>query len=43
LLNQRQNYRRSFGFVLRCVPLILRLHLRTAREVRFPRAVPRNP
>jgi len=42
LLSQRRNYRRSFGFVLRCVPLILRLHLKTAREVRFQREVPRK-
>jgi predicted nucleotidyltransferase len=42
LLNQRQNYRRSFGFVLRCLPLIFRLHLGTARQVRFAREVPRK-
>jgi hypothetical protein len=40
LLNQRRKYRRSFGFVLRCIPLILRLHLRTAWDNPFPREVP---
>ena len=39
LLAQRENYHRSFSFVLRCAPTLLRLHLRTARENRFPRAV----
>jgi hypothetical protein len=39
LLEQRRAYRRSFGFVLQCVPALLRLHMRTAWEVRFPRAV----
>ena len=39
LLQQRQNYRPSFGFVLRCLPVAFRLHLWTARENRFPRAV----
>jgi len=38
-LEQRRAYRRSFGFVLRCVPALLRLHVRTAWENRFPRAV----
>jgi predicted nucleotidyltransferase len=42
LLNLRRKYRRSFGFVLRCVPLIIRLHLRSARDNGFPRAVPRK-
>lgn len=41
LLNQRQEYRRSFTFVLRCVPILFRLHLRTVRDNRFPRAVNR--
>jgi hypothetical protein len=41
LLNQRQEYHRSFSFVLRCVPIILRLHLRTVWDNRFPRAVAR--
>ena len=39
LLDLRRNYRGSFAFVLRCVPLIFRLHLRTAWDNRFPRAV----
>jgi predicted nucleotidyltransferase len=39
LLNLRQEYRRSFAFVLRCVPTLFWLHLRTARDNRFPRAV----
>jgi hypothetical protein len=30
LLNQRRTYHRSFAFVLRCVPVLFRLHLRTA-------------
>jgi predicted nucleotidyltransferase len=39
LLNLRQQYRRSLAFVLRCVPTLFWLHLRTARDNRFPRAV----
>src|SRR5580704_15886010 len=42
LLNQRQEYHRSFAFVLRCVPILFRLHLRTAWDNRFPRAVVRG-
>jgi hypothetical protein len=41
LLNQRKTYRRSFAFVLRCVPTLFRPHLRTLRDNRFPRAVVR--
>ena len=41
LLKQRQEYHRSFAFVLRCVPVLFRLHLRTALDNRFPRAVER--
>ena len=41
LLNQRQEYHRSFAFVLRCVPILFRLHLRTVWDNRFPRAVAR--
>ncbi len=41
LLNQRQEHHRSFAFVLRCVPMIFRLHLRTVLDNRFPRTVPR--
>src|ERR1035438_2676083 len=39
LLNQRRNYYRSFAFVLRCVPVVFRLHLRTAWDNPFPRSV----
>jgi predicted nucleotidyltransferase len=42
LLNQRKDYHRSFTFVMRCVPTIARLHLRTARDNRFPRPVTRE-
>jgi hypothetical protein len=38
LLSLRQHDRRSFGFVIRCIPTIARLHLRTARDNRFSRA-----
>lgn len=38
LLSLRRQYRRSFAFVIRCVPTLARLHLRTARDNRFPRA-----
>lgn len=40
-LNQRKEYRHSFAFVLRCVPILLLLHLRTLRDNRFPRVVAR--
>jgi predicted nucleotidyltransferase len=36
LLSLRRQYRRSFAFVVRCLPTVARLHLRTARENRFP-------
>jgi predicted nucleotidyltransferase len=42
LLNQRRTYHRSFAFVLRCVPILFRLHLRTVWDNRFPRAVARG-
>jgi predicted nucleotidyltransferase len=42
LLNQRRKYHRTFAFVLRCVPVLFRLHLRTAWDNRFPRAVVRE-
>jgi hypothetical protein len=42
LLNQRRKYHRSFAFVLRCIPVLFRLHLRTAWDNRFPRAVARG-
>ncbi len=38
LLALRRQYRRSFPFVVRCLPTLARLHLRTARESAFPRA-----
>ena len=31
-----REYRRSFAFVIRCLPALVRLHLRTARDNRFP-------
>lgn len=36
LLSLRRQYRRSFAFVIRCLPTLARLHLRTARDNRFP-------
>ena len=38
LLSLRRQYRRSFAFVMRCLPTVARLHLRTARENQFPHA-----
>jgi predicted nucleotidyltransferase len=38
LLLLRRQYRRSFAFVIGCLPTLARLHLRTARDNRFPRA-----
>jgi len=35
LLSLRQQYRPSFAFVVRCLPTVARLHLRTARDNRF--------
>jgi len=32
LLSLRRQYRRSFAFVIRCLPTLARLHLRTARD-----------
>jgi hypothetical protein len=37
LLALRRTYRRSFAFVIRCLPTLVRLHVRTARDNRFPR------
>jgi predicted nucleotidyltransferase len=37
LLALRRKYRDSYGFVLRCIPAVVRLHLASARENRFPR------
>jgi predicted nucleotidyltransferase len=39
LLALRRQYRRSFAFVIRCLPTVARLHLRTARDNRFPLGV----
>ena len=36
LLALRGQYRRSFAFVIRCLPALVRLHLRAARDTRFP-------
>jgi predicted nucleotidyltransferase len=36
LLALRRNDRRSFAFVIRCLPVIVRLHVRTAWDNRFP-------
>jgi predicted nucleotidyltransferase len=36
LLVMRRRYRRSFGFAIRCAPTLVALHLRTARDARFP-------
>jgi len=38
LLSLRREYRRSFAFVINCLPTVARLHLRTARDNRFPGA-----
>jgi hypothetical protein len=38
----RHTYRPSFGFVVRCLPALVRLHLRTALDNRFPREVSRS-
>ena len=38
LLSLRKQYRPSFAFVIRCLPTLARLHLRTARDNRFARA-----
>ncbi len=41
LLNKRKEYRRSFLFVLRCMPILFRLHLRALHDNPFPRLVAR--
>jgi predicted nucleotidyltransferase len=43
LLSLRREYQRSFAFVLRCLPAIARLHLRTIRDNPFPAASPLFP
>ena len=42
LLALRGEYRRSLAFVIRCLPALVRLHLRTARDNRFPRDAVRS-
>ena len=42
LLALRAEYRKSFAFVIRCLPTMVRLHLRTALDNRFPREVPKH-
>ena len=37
LLDLRRRFRKSFSFVLFCLPTLLRLHLRTLIENRFPK------
>jgi predicted nucleotidyltransferase len=37
LLALRRTYRPSFAFVIQCLPTLVRLHVRTARDNRFPR------
>jgi len=39
LLALRDEYRCSFAFVIRCLPTLVRLHLRTAFDNRFPREI----
>jgi Nucleotidyltransferase domain len=41
LLKLRQEYERSFAFVLLCVPSLFRLHVLTVWDNRFPRAAAR--
>jgi hypothetical protein len=38
LLVLREQYRPSFGFILRCLGALARLHRRTALNLQFPRA-----
>ena len=42
LLDLRREYTRSFAFVVRCLPTLMRLHLRTASDNKFPREVLRR-
>jgi hypothetical protein len=43
LLDLRREYTESLAFVLRCLPTLARLHLRTAWDNQFPREVLRRP
>jgi hypothetical protein len=42
LLELRRDYRPSFAFVVRCLPAMARLHVRTAFDNPFPREIPRH-
>jgi len=42
LLNRRRIYSSSLAFVFGCLPILFRLHARTARDNRFPQSVSRN-
>jgi predicted nucleotidyltransferase len=42
LLDLRREYRPSFAFVVRCLPAMARLHVRTAFDNRFPREMPKR-
>jgi hypothetical protein len=39
LLSLRRGYKESFGFMLRCFPALVRLHLHTALDNPFPRSI----
>jgi hypothetical protein len=43
LLALRREYRNSFTFVVCCIPTLVRLHLRTSIDNRFPREAHRLP
>jgi hypothetical protein len=43
LLELRRSCEPSYGFVIRCLPTLVRLHLRTARRAQFPRAPRASP
>lgn len=38
LLDLRTAYKPCFGFILRCIPTLVRLHMATARDNQFPKA-----
>lgn len=39
LLDMRESYRPSFAFTIGCLPTVLRLHLHTLEDNRFPKAI----
>ena len=43
LLALRREYRNSFPFVICCILTLVRLHLRTSIDIRFPREAHRLP